>query len=98
MKNINTYIMISIVSLVLVVATAFLMTAADVEVREISGYLSLLMGAVFTWGDYLGQTYTITRSGTNNMATYNAKAEKAATATINKFLKQLEKNEAKNAG
>lgn len=49
MKNINTYIMISIVSLVLVVATAFLMTAADVEVREIGGYLSLLMGAVFTW-------------------------------------------------
>ena len=49
MKNINTYIMISIVSLVLVVATAFLMTAVDVEVREIGGYLSLLMGAVFTW-------------------------------------------------
>ena len=29
MKNISTYVMISIVSLVLVVATAFLMTAAD---------------------------------------------------------------------
>lgn len=66
------------------------------EIIQSTPYFDI--GAVFTWGDYLGQTYTITRSGTNNMATYNAKAEKAATATINKFLKQLEKNEAKNAG
>ena len=49
MKNISTYIMISIVSLVLVVATAFLMTAADAPVREAGGYLPLLFGAVFTW-------------------------------------------------
>ena len=49
MKNISTYVMISIVSLVLGVATAFLMTAADAPVREAGGYLPLLFGAVFTW-------------------------------------------------
>lgn len=49
MKNINTYIMISVVSLMLVVATAFLMTAADAPIREAGGYLPLLLGAVFTW-------------------------------------------------
>ena len=49
MKNISTYVMISIVSLVLVVATAFLMTAADAPIREAGGYLPLLLGAVFTW-------------------------------------------------
>ncbi len=49
MKNINTYIMISVVSLMLVVATAFLMTAADAPIREAVGYLPLLLGAVFTW-------------------------------------------------
>ena len=47
MKNISTYVMISIVSLVLVVATAFLMTAADAPVREAGGYFPLLFGAVF---------------------------------------------------
>lgn len=35
MKNINTYIMISIVSLMLVVATAFLMTAADTPILSL---------------------------------------------------------------
>ncbi len=49
MKNISTYIMISIISLVLVVATAFLMTAADAPIRVAGGYLPLLFGAVFTW-------------------------------------------------
>ena len=49
MKNINIYIMISVVSLMLVVATAFLMTAADAPIREAGGYLPLLLGAVFTW-------------------------------------------------
>ena len=49
MKNISTYIMISIVSLVLVVATAFSMTAADAPIREAGGYLPMLLGAVFTW-------------------------------------------------
>ena len=48
MKNISTYIMISIVSLVLVVATAFLMTAADAPIREAGGYLPLLLGTVLT--------------------------------------------------
>lgn len=49
MKNISTYVTISIVSLVLVVATAFLMTAADAPIRAAGGYLPLLFGAVFTW-------------------------------------------------
>lgn len=49
MKNISTYIMVSIVSLMLVVATAFLMTAADAPIREAGGYLPLFFGAVFTW-------------------------------------------------
>ena len=49
MKNIAAYIIISIVSLVMVVATAFLMTAADAPIREAGGYLPLLLGAVFTW-------------------------------------------------
>ena len=49
MKNISTYVLISIVSLVLVVATAFLVTAADAPIREAGGYLPLLFGAVFTW-------------------------------------------------
>ena len=34
MKNINVYILTAIVSLVMVVATAFLMTAADEPVRQ----------------------------------------------------------------
>lgn len=34
MKNMDAYIMISIVSLILVVATAFLMIAADAPIRE----------------------------------------------------------------
>ena len=34
MKNINTYILTAIVSLVLVVATSFLMTAADEPIRQ----------------------------------------------------------------
>lgn len=33
MKNIGTYVFITIVSLVMVVATAFLMTAADEPIR-----------------------------------------------------------------
>ena len=34
MKNINTYILTAIVSLILVVATSFLMTAADETIRQ----------------------------------------------------------------
>ena len=49
MKNISTYVMISILSLVLVVATAFLMTAADAPIREAGGYLPLIFGAIGTW-------------------------------------------------
>ena len=39
MKNINTYILTAIVSLVLVVATSFLMTAADEPIRQAGYYL-----------------------------------------------------------
>lgn len=49
MKNIAAYIIICIVSLVMVVATAFLMTAADAPIREAGYYLPLVFGAVFTW-------------------------------------------------
>lgn len=48
MKNINTYILIVIVSLVMVVATAFLMTAADEPVRQTGMYLPIIFGAVAT--------------------------------------------------
>ena len=49
MKNMDAYIMISIVSLMLVVATAFLMTAADAPIREAGMYLPLIFGAIGTW-------------------------------------------------
>ena len=49
MKNINTYILIVIVSLVMVVTTAFLMTAADEPVRQAGMYLPIIFGAVATW-------------------------------------------------
>ena len=49
MKNIYTYISISIISLVLAAACPFLMTAADAPIREAGTYLPLVMGAVFTW-------------------------------------------------
>ena len=48
MKNISVQIAVAIVSLVLVVASAFLMTAADVEIRVLANYLTLGWAAVFT--------------------------------------------------
>ena len=49
MKNINIYILTAVVSLVMVVATAFLMTAADEPVRQAGYYLPVIFGAVGTW-------------------------------------------------
>ena len=49
MKNINTYILTAIVSLILVVATSFLMTAADEPIRQAGMYLPLIFGALATW-------------------------------------------------
>ena len=49
MKNINVYILTAIVSLVMVVATAFLMTAADEPIRQAGMYLPLIFGALATW-------------------------------------------------
>lgn len=49
MKNINTYILTAIVSVVLVVATSFLMTAADEPIREAGMILPIVFGAVATW-------------------------------------------------
>ena len=49
MKNINTYILTAIVSLVLVVATSFLMTAADESIREAGYYLPVVFGIVTAW-------------------------------------------------
>lgn len=48
MKNISTHVAIAVVSLVLVVASAFLMTAADVEIRVLANYLTLGWAVVFT--------------------------------------------------
>ena len=42
MKNINVYILTAIVSLVMVVATAFLMTAADEPIRQAGYYLPMI--------------------------------------------------------
>ena len=65
MKNINVYILTAIVSLVMVVATAFLMTAADEPIRQAGMYLPLIFGALATWSasrasllemDYEGHT------------------------------------------
>ncbi len=49
MKNINLYILTAIVSLVMVIATAFLMTAADAPVRQAGLYLPMIFGALATW-------------------------------------------------
>ena len=49
MKNINTYILTAIVSLVLVVATSFLMTAADEPIRQAGYYLPVVFGVVAAW-------------------------------------------------
>ena len=49
MKNINTYIVTAIVSLMLVVASAFLMTAADAPIREAGMYLPIVFGAITGW-------------------------------------------------
>ena len=49
MKNINNYILTAIVSLVLVVAASFLMTAADEPIREAGYYLPVVFGIVTAW-------------------------------------------------
>ena len=48
MKNISTHVAIAVVSLVLVVASAFLMTAADWEIRVMANYLTIGWAVVFT--------------------------------------------------
>ena len=49
MKNFNNYVLTAIVSLVLVVATAFLRTAADEPIRQAGYYLPVVFGAVAAW-------------------------------------------------
>ena len=49
MKNFNAYVMTAIVSLMLVVASAFLMTAADEPIRQAGIYLPLIFGILATW-------------------------------------------------
>ncbi len=49
MKKMDAYIVTAIVSLILVVATAFLMTAADAPIRQAGMYLPLIFGAIGTW-------------------------------------------------
>ena len=49
MKNMNFYIATAIVSLILVVATAFLMIVPDEPIRQAGMYLPLFFGAIGTW-------------------------------------------------
>lgn len=49
MKNMNFYIATAIVSLILVVASAFLMIAPDEPIRQAGMYLPLFFGAIGTW-------------------------------------------------
>lgn len=48
MKNVHIQLMTAVISLLLTVAAAFLMTAANAPIREAGMYLSILFGAVFT--------------------------------------------------
>ena len=48
MKNIYTYISVAVVMLVMMVASAFLLTA-DAPVRAAGGYVTLIFGAIATW-------------------------------------------------
>lgn len=47
-KNTYAYVMTAILSLLLTVAAAFLMTAADAPIREGGMYLSIFFATVFT--------------------------------------------------
>lgn len=49
MKNIYTYISVAAVTLMMTVASAFLLTAADAPVREAGGYVTLFFGALTAW-------------------------------------------------
>ena len=49
MKDFNNYVLTAIVSLILVVATSFLMTAADEPIRQAGFYLPIVCGAVAAW-------------------------------------------------
>ena len=49
MKNMNFYIATAIVSLILVVATAFLMIVPDEPIRQAGMYLPLFFCAIGTW-------------------------------------------------
>lgn len=48
MKNIQIYLLAAVVAL-LMMASAFLLTAADAEIRQASGYVTLIFGAISTW-------------------------------------------------
>ena len=49
MKNIYTYISVAAVTLMMMVASAFLLTAADAPVREAGGYVTLFFGVLTAW-------------------------------------------------
>ena len=48
-ESIYTYISVAVVMLVMMVASAFLLTAADAPVRAAGGYVTLIFGAIATW-------------------------------------------------
>lgn len=73
--------------------TKLLRDRESVEMLEIiqnSPYFDI--GAVFNWGDYLSYTYTITRTGVNNLATIDAKLKNPTNKLIEKFISTIEKN------
>ena len=49
MKNIHIHISVAIVSLMMMVASAFLQTAADAPIRDASGYVTLAFGVITVW-------------------------------------------------
>ena len=49
MKNIQIYLLAAVVALLMMVASAFLLTAADAPVRAAGGYVTLIFGAIATW-------------------------------------------------
>lgn len=49
MKNIYTYLSVSVISLLLAVACSFLMLSPEAPIQDAGTYLPLILGAVFTW-------------------------------------------------
>ena len=82
MKNINIYILTAVVSLVMVVATAFLMTAADEPVRQAGYYLPMIFGAVGTWAASKAGLIALAKSVAQEMGSRGIRANAIAPGFI----------------